>query len=85
MIMYPLEASRYEKFAAKEIRRYVYLLTSLLLPIVAGNRLSKGASGIVVGYPDNALIESLNLAERMPGSGSQEYFLKTLTTERFAD
>jgi len=80
VIMYPLEASEQEKFVAKEIRRYLYLRTAVLLPLVSGDRLPERASGFAVGYPDSSLIKSTNInrVARQSENTDQSYHLETL-------
>ncbi|MCD9023721.1 malectin domain-containing carbohydrate-binding protein [Cohnella silvisoli] len=45
LIVYPTNAAKQELLAAREIRRYVYLRTSRLLPLVSSDVLPAGANG----------------------------------------
>ncbi|RXZ79679.1 hypothetical protein EBB07_21755 [Paenibacillaceae bacterium] len=48
IIVYPQHATAQERLAAHEIRRYVYLRTSQLLPLLSSNELPEGMSGFAV-------------------------------------
>ena len=72
----PAEATSLEAFAAREVRRYVYLRTGRLLPI------EKDATGpaIVVGRRDRAAVRSVDprLAVRLDELAPQERLLVTV-------
>ncbi|MFB9275930.1 hypothetical protein [Cohnella cellulosilytica] len=50
VIVYPTEATVQERLAARELRRYVYLRTSRLLPLVQADEPPAGASGYAVAH-----------------------------------
>src|ERR1035438_7653297 len=82
IIMWPREASWMEQLAAREVRRYVYLRTGRLLPMMtqpAG--LFPTGNLIVVGRKDRPLIYS-SVFGPMSSLGPQSYWLKTITLER---
>ena len=73
-----------ERLAAKEVRRYVYLRTGKLLPIVDTLKDKGGAEGgsIVVGTKDRpavrALLTDAKLKAAVDGLAAEQYVLKTL-------
>ena len=76
------DSSSVEKLAAKDVRRYVYLRTGKLLPIV--DRLASNAEGgwIVVGTKDRPAVQAL-LSDNgqkavVAHLGPEQYVLKTL-------
>ncbi|WNR42768.1 malectin domain-containing carbohydrate-binding protein [Paenibacillus roseipurpureus] len=81
-ICYPGSASRQEKFAAKEIRRYLYVRTSVLLPLVEEDSMPKEASGFIVGYSDSRLITDIIVTpqNQLASMSEQGYLLKTVAT-----
>jgi len=74
-ILNPAGATPLETFAAREVRRYVYLRTGRLLPITQADRLPKDSDVIVVGRKDRPLVRKL--AADAP-SGAEQYLLRTL-------
>jgi hypothetical protein len=77
VVVSPGEASSLEAFAAREVRRYVYVRTGRLLPI------GKDAAGpaIVVGRPDRSVVRSFadpKLAARLDALAPQERLLVTV-------
>lgn len=75
-IVEPVKADPLERLAAREIRRYFYLRTDILVPIVDGNaELSADADRIIVATPrprEGVLVKSL-----IPPVKSGQYVLKT--------
>lgn len=69
-----------ERLAAREIRRYLYLRTGRLAPIVLEGQLPSGAS-IVVGRKDRPVFRSFGkqLGESISTLGPQQYVLKTVS------
>ena len=65
------DAGTQEKLATREIRRYVYLRTGALLPIVQE---AKG-DAIIVARRDRPIVEQYSLGEL----GPQQYVLKTVS------
>lgn len=84
-IVYSTDASPVERLGAKEIRRYLYLRTSKLLPIVeVGNRLSATGGLIVVGQKDQNIVRTMlrgnhALAHSLRSLLPQQYRIKRLT------
>jgi len=83
-IVSPSPATLPERLAAKETRRYLYLRTGKLLPIIQSTRkLPSRTSLIVVGQKDQPVIKSLleedtTLASSVASLESQQYLLKTI-------
>ncbi len=83
-IVSPLDATAAESLAAKEIRRYLYLRTGKLLPIVQSkNKLPSKTSLIVVGQKNHPAVKALSdkdkkLASTVASLGPQQYLLKTI-------
>jgi len=74
------DASTIEKLAAKEIRRYVYLRSDELLPIVEKTR--SGKNLIIVGQKDSGVFEGIisdELKKVVSELSAQEYVIKTVT------
>jgi len=84
-IVKPSDATAAENLAAKEIRRYLYLRTGKLLPIVqSNNKLPSKTSLIVIGQKCRPAIKALSgkdkkLASAVASLESQQYLLKTIT------
>jgi hypothetical protein len=78
----PTRPAALERLAAREIRRYLYLRTGQVVPIVALDRLPAKALGVVVGSQGGGLIRGLDLA--VPGKSAQAYRLKTVRAGRIA-
>jgi hypothetical protein len=82
-IVCPSDATLPERLAAKEVRRYLYLRTDKLLPIVqSGGKLPSENSLIVVGQKDRAAIKTAigknkRLRASVAGLQPQQYLLKT--------
>ena len=76
-IVSPPKASPLETLAAREVRRYFYLRTGQLLPIVTTNRLPAGDT-IVVARKDRPLVPASATAALAP----QQYILKTSGGDR---
>jgi malectin (di-glucose binding ER protein) len=85
-ILLPREASSAESFAAREVRRYVYLRTDTLLTIQRAQTLPPRGSFIVVGRCDQPLMGEA--VKEVAGSaalitlGPQEYWLKSAVDKR---
>ncbi len=83
-IMYSSQASAIERLAAKEIRRYLYLRTGKLLPIVQYvSSLDFDAGLIVIARKDREVIERIQdkytgLASSITALKPQQYQVKTL-------
>jgi len=84
-IVKPSDATAAEDLAAKEIRRYLYLRTGRLLPIVQSkNKLPSKSSLIIVGQKDCPAVKTLiakntALASSVNSLEPQQYLLKTIT------
>ncbi len=82
-IVYSSQASGAERLAAKEIRRYLYLRTGKLLPIVQSSKnLNFQTALIVVGRKDRDIIKRMQdknavLKSSVPALQAQQYRLKT--------
>jgi hypothetical protein len=82
-IVEPQNATVPERLAAREIRRYLYLRTGELVPIVsAGDGLPSGGS-IVLGHKDQPLVKTVarsdaQVAAAVAALQGQQYLLKTL-------
>ncbi len=74
-------ASAAEKLAAKEVRRYWYLRTGTLLPIVQESPAAQGGL-IVLGTKDRPVVQALltdaKLKAAVDGLAAEHYLLKTL-------
>jgi len=83
-IVYSSQASRVERLAAKEVRRYVYLRTGKLLPIVQYvSSLDFDAGLIVIARKDREVIKRIQdkytgLASSITALKPQQYQIKTL-------
>ena len=90
-IVYSSQASRAERLAAKEIRRYLYLRTGKLLPLLQRDDKLPFANGlIIVGQKEHRIIQNLlqknptlktsvsSLRKEFQGLKSQQYRIKTL-------
>ena len=83
-IVSPKDATLTERLAAKEIRRYLYLRTGELLPIVQSKRkLSLKTDLIVIGQKDRDIVKKLiskdvRLKDDVILLEPQQYLLKTL-------
>lgn len=79
----PPGASWLETLAAREVRRYVYLRTGQLLPVVeVAGVLPDAAAGIVVAEKGRPVVAALTAEEPLKaavdGLGAEHYLLKTL-------
>jgi len=79
----PQRATLPEQLAAKEIRRYLYLRTGQLVPLVSSSQRPAGKS-IVVGQKDQPVIKAVlrnaaGLASSVKSLQPQQYLLKTIT------
>jgi len=87
-IVSPADATKTERLAAKEIRRYLYLRTGKLLPIIRSEgKLPSKTSLVVVGQknrpPIKALIDkNTNLTSSVRSLEPQQYLLKTITRKK---
>ncbi len=76
-------ASAAEKLAGKEIRRYWYLRTGALLPIVQEPAAAGEGGLIVLGTKDRAVVQALltdaKLKAAVDGLAAEQYLLKTLS------
>jgi len=86
-IVSPYGATTAEYLAAQEVRRYVYLRTGKLLPIVrSDNNLPSNTSFIVVGQKDRPAVkrmiaENAELTSTIDSLESQQYLIKTIDSE----
>jgi len=83
-IVSPSDATAVEDLAAKEVRRYVYLRTGKLLPIVASkDRLPAKTTLIIVGQKDRPAVRAITAKDaKLTSSASsletQQYLLRTM-------
>ncbi len=82
-IIEPQQAQMPERLAAREMRRYLYLRTGQLVPIVTGAAARPGGQSIVVSRRDQPVVEAVlrgarRLAEQVESLEPQQYFLKTV-------
>jgi hypothetical protein len=76
-VVSPAEASPLEAFAAREVRRYVYVRTGRLLPVAT----EAAGPAVVVGRRDRPAVRALadaRLAARLDGLAPQERLLATV-------
>jgi alpha-glucuronidase len=73
--IYP-DAGPLERFAAREIRRYIYLRTDTVLPIQTGNGITSNHDVIVIGIKGQCLIGG-RFGGEVGDLESQEYLIKT--------
>jgi len=80
VIVLPQNASALETLAAKEVRRYVYLRSGKLLPIVQADTLMAETDVILVTRKDRSLIKSLGNDVKNSAAALQDqaYLLKTV-------
>jgi len=78
------DASWAEVLAAREVRRYIYLRSGRLLPVLSDASRAGDRNAIVVGRKDRALVRGLDpqITASLDGLGSQNYWLKTLPAAR---
>ena len=87
-IVSPQDASYPEALAAKELRRYLYLRTGELLPVVRSNgKLPSKVGLIVVGRKDRRIIKTLAagntpLKSSVASLEPQQYWLKTVSYKK---
>ncbi|MBI5091085.1 MAG: hypothetical protein HZB26_01415 [Candidatus Hydrogenedentes bacterium] len=78
VIVIPKSASALERFAAHEVRRYVYLRTNQLLPLTVS---PTSGQAIVLGRKDQSTAKSLvndpSLGEKIDVLGPQDYLIET--------
>jgi len=82
-IVAPQEAETAEHLAAREIRRYLYLRTGTLVPIVTAAGERPAGTCIVLGHKDRPVVGALvkgavRLAEAVQSLQPQQYLLKTV-------
>jgi hypothetical protein len=83
-IVCPTNPSFLEDLASREIFRYVYLRTGVLLPIVNQDNLVMGeTSGIVIAQKDRPLMKSLAETADLAVLGPQQFLLKTRSADRW--
>jgi hypothetical protein len=79
-IVGPARSSPREALAAREVRRYLYLRTGVLVPIVETDRIPAGAAGIVIARKGNPLIADATdepTRKAVENLGPESYLLKT--------
>lgn len=82
-IVCPTNPSFFEDLATREIFRYVYLRTGLLLPIVTKDKLElKGTSGILVAQKDRPLMKDFFDGAELATLGPQQFLLKTRSDDK---
>lgn len=86
-IVVPPGASSAEELGAKEIRRYVYLRTGRLLPIVETNESPESVNLIIVAHNNRLVLEPLkkadpDIAQAVNNLADEQYILRTV---RFDD
>ena len=83
-IISPTDATTVECLAAQEVRRYVYLRTGKILPIVQSDKnLPSKASLIIVGQKDRSVIrattdKNVELTSAIGSLAPQQYLIKTV-------
>jgi len=82
-IIEPQKAEPLERLAAREIRRYLYLRTGELVPIVRANSERPSGRSIIIGHKDQPMINAaIKGAARVAASvrslQPQQYLLKTI-------
>ena len=77
----PKDASTAETLAAREIRRYLYLRTESMLPIVSDDAMPK-AGGIVIARKDRPVLAAAGLDKTLQSAiaalGDEDYLLQTV-------
>ena len=84
VIVSPQGATVMETVAAREIRRYVYLRTGLLVPIVEAQDKLPGKAAVVVAQKDRPIVSAVadaSARQTLAGLQSQQYLLKTLNPQ----
>ncbi len=82
-ILEPRNASWAESLAAREVRRYLYLRTTQLLPIEAADRAPANKSVLVVARKDRTMLQQWpEERQKINSLGPQSYFLKTIHSAR---
>ena len=85
-IISPTDATTVECLAAQEVRRYVYLRTGKILPIVQSDKnLPSKASLIIVGQKDRSVIrattdKNVELTSAIGSLAPQQYLIKTVSS-----
>ncbi|MEI6822591.1 MAG: malectin domain-containing carbohydrate-binding protein [Bacteroidota bacterium] len=84
-VLIPKVTTMLEKFAAKEVRRYVYLRTGLMAEIINSDVIPDGYKNyIILGRKDRALFSSLQATKDIKSSfeklNKEEYLIKTIST-----
>src|SRR4030042_2996468 len=85
-IVSPSDATTAETLAAQEVRRYVYLRTGKLLPIVhSDKKLPSKTPLIIVGQKDRPAVKTITdknaeLASSTASLESQQYLIKTINS-----
>ena len=82
-IVEPQKAELPEQLAAREIRRYLYLRTGQLVPIVPADSERPSGRSIVIGHKDQPIVDATikgaaKLAESVKSLQPQQYLLKTI-------
>jgi hypothetical protein len=79
-IIYPSDGSFHEELAAREIRKYIYLRTDVLVSIISTNELPVEGEMILVAANDNPLLSSMrqSLIHQPPPGG---FIIKTIVNE----
>ena len=82
-VVEPQQAEMPERLAAREVRRYLYLRTGQLLPMVASDGQRPLGRSIVVGHKDQPVVGAVlrgarQLADSVKSLQPQEYLLKTV-------
>jgi hypothetical protein len=82
-IVMPEKATLPERLAAREIRRYLYLRTGTLVPLVAANSVKPSGQNIIIGVKDQLILTAtLQGAPKLAGSvrslPPQQYLLQTI-------
>ena len=82
-IVEPPKAELPERLAAREIRRYLYLRTGELVPIVPANSVRLSGRNIIIGHKDQPVISAAikgdaRLADSVKSLQPQQYLLKTV-------
>ena len=73
VIIYPEDGSDLEELAAREVRRYLYLRTGNLLPVLTMTSLPASGDFILVAEDNDPLIKSVTVIEAPAGG----FFIKS--------
>jgi hypothetical protein len=84
LIVSPENASWMERVAALEVRRYLFVRTGQLLPMVTDRVALRGRSSIYIARKDRAILQDVSgssAAQTITSLESQSYWLKTISSK----